>query len=145
MQAQSSIDIRIAISKEIAQHTNWTPVFQKHKTFAYLFAIAVSYDGAGKVDTVYFTQKMSDELNAVLRPKALTLFLMKSKYLPNQYKDKVVMYPVIYKYPANLTVAFDQTWQNSWVNLWPILSEKHRNKYLVLLQPYENDFLREVN
>jgi len=46
--AQQPFDIRIAISKELTRHTNWDAAFAKQKSFAYFFAITISYNQQGK-------------------------------------------------------------------------------------------------
>jgi len=140
VQAQDPIDIRLAISKEIGNYVNWHPILDKRKAFAYFFAIAVSYDKDGNVDTAYFTDKLETELRVVLNPKLLARKLMESRYLPRQYKNKIVMYPVLYKYAPDLTVPFNENLKQSWLNLWPVLAERHRKKELVLLQPFEHTF-----
>ena len=134
--AQQPFDNRIAISKEITRHTNWDSAFAKQKSFAYFFAITISYNQQGEVDTVYFTEKLDDQLRSILKPGELAVHLMNSKYLPQQYKDKIVMYPVMYKYAPDHIIPFSEETKQSWLNIWPVLREKDKKKQLVLLQPF---------
>jgi len=55
------------------------------------------------------------------------------------------MYPVMYKYSLDLSIPFREKARQSWLNIWPVLREKDKQKQLVLLQPFEITFQLFVN
>jgi len=138
--AQSNGDIRNVMAKEISRHTGWTSALDKRKPFAYFFALAVSYNDQGQIDTVYFTENLREDFQAILKPKELSVYLMNSKVLQGFYKSKVVMYPLIYRYQPDMIIPFDDLAMRDWLKLWPIFNVRDRTRQLVMLQPYHNTF-----
>ena len=138
--AQPQRDFRRAVGQEISRRTSWTSTLDTHKPFAYFFAVAISFDKDGKVDTAYFTENLREEIASILKPKELATHLMKSNLISGRYKDKVVMYPLIYRYQPTMSIPFDDIAMRDWLNLWPVFNARDKQRQLVLLQPYENTF-----
>jgi len=111
----------------------------------YIFSITLSFNAAGKVDTVYFSDNMTENLKQIVNAdqdmtKAANLIDFKK-----EYANKLVILPIILKRARGWRINNQDEFINGIVTMWPKLKLAHKLKPVVFLDPYVNYYTRIIN
>ena len=144
-QTVKPLDIREVIMKIIARHSDRNLLYETKKGHSYMMSVAVLFNAKGKIDTVYFSNNMSSDLKKIIRPNSELIQKLRSVGLTfPQYKDKLAMFLVIFKQAGDNVLDYDSQFLNGFNNLWPEFSLKDRNKPIILLKSYLNEFIIRI-
>jgi hypothetical protein len=144
-QTVKPIDIRVPIMNIIARHLDGKLLFKTEKGHSYMMSIAVLFNIEGKIDTVYFSNNMSSDLKAIIRPNSELIQKFRSIGLSYpQYKDKLAIFLVIYKRQEDNVLDYNSQFLNGFDNLWPKFRPKDNNKPIILLKSYLNEFSTRI-
>ena len=129
-------DIRFVLLMSILQGQFSNRLLNLPTNDAHISSIAISFDVTGTVDSIYFSSKMTTKLKTLLGSvDSLKIVMKKSIKKFNNYKDVVVLFPVLFHQmdhgKINKGIFFDD-----YVNLWPNLSVDDRKKKITFLEPY---------
>lgn len=139
------LDIRGPIMNIIARHSDRNLLYETKKGHSYMMSIAVLFNGEGKIDTVYFSNNMSSELKAIIRPNPELIQKFKSLRLTcPQYKGKLAMFLVVFKQEGDNVLAYDNQFLNGFNNLWPEFRPEDSNRPIVFLKSYLNEFIIRI-
>jgi hypothetical protein len=144
-QTVKPLDIRVPIMNIIARHSDRNLLYKTKKGHSYMMSIAVLFNVEGKIDTVYFSNNMSSELKAIIRPNSELIQKFRNLGLTcPQYKDKLAMFLVIFKQEGDNVLEYDSQFLNGFNNLWPEFSPKDRSKPIILLKSYLSEFIIRI-
>jgi len=131
-------DIRLRISKAITLNTDKELLGKTPKGYVYLFSVTLSFDDAGKIDTVYFPQKIDERINKVMKlSSALVKRIKDQNSVYKIYSSKFVFIPVFYHnmdddiidYRSGFLDSFEKMLPNvnlptkQWVILKPLIEQ----------------------
>lgn len=144
-QPVKSLDIRELIMNIIAKHSDRNLLYKTKKGHSYMMSVTVSFNIEGKIDTVYFSNNMSSDLKAIIRPNPELIQKFRSlRFTFPQYKGKLAMFLVIFKQEGDNVLDYDSQFLNGFNNLWPEFSPKDSNTPIILLKSYLNEFIIRI-
>jgi len=130
---QKAPKLSVLISNCIVKGTKGEAYENTKKNFAHFFAIALSFDANGKVDTLYYSSKLNPETKRIY---ALDNSLLKRIKTYNfnfkEYASKLVLFSYYSYNSTDDSVGYGNGFLNSIKNLIP---EAISGKPLVVLEP----------
>lgn len=132
------------ISNLVVKGTKGDAYDSTKKNFAHFFAIALSFDAEGKIDTLYYSSKLNPETKRIY---ALDNSLLKRIKINNfnfkEYSSKVVLFSYYCYRITDNSIDYETDFLNSIRNLIP---EVIYGKPLILLKPVVDASLpKEIN
>ena len=142
IQKETYNDIRAAIVKLFLPNTDKKRYLQTPRDSAYLFSIALSFDPVGKVDTVYFSDKLPPSTKQILGLNDKLIDLIKHEDLSRfNHRNEIVLFPILFIQTLDLSIKIRPgTFLSDYLNLWPKFGSAIENKKLTLLDPYINRY-----
>jgi len=138
--------LKIVVMKVLGKHMDFNLLKDIPKNYVYIMSASIVLDSDGKIDTIYFPIKMSEDLKKIIKPGAD--LIKKLKNIPvkfTDFKGKIAVFPILYKRMEDVSLDYHSAFINSFENLWPVFEYKDQKKQIVLLPPYVNYFSYIVN
>lgn len=122
---------------------NVNRLFESPKNHAYVFSISLSFNAEGKIDTVYFSDKMSDRLKEIIEPTSASLSnSLRAIDFKNEFTGKILLLPIIIKRLEDQEIDNAADFLTEFTALWPKLRIKDKLKQVVFLEPYINIYFK---
>jgi hypothetical protein len=129
-------DIRFVLLQSILKESFLDSMNALPTDEAHLISIAISFGPTGKVDSIYFSSKMSAKLSKFLGDSRQLKMLMRNSISESEtYKNVVILFPIIFHHMDHRMIG-KGTFMEDYLQMWPTLSEKDSLKKLILLEPY---------
>ena len=110
----------------------------------YVFTISLSFNAAGKVDTVYFSDPMSENLKQIINTDQDLTSSFNTIDFKKEFANKLVIFPIVFKRIEDWHIVNTEEFLNGFVQLWPKLKSKDKLKQVVFLKPLINRYGMEV-
>ena len=134
------LDIRMPIIKAIAYNFNSELLHKTPKDQPYIISIALAFNEAGKIDTVFFSKNISKRTLETIRPNNELVSKIKSIGLVSKdYKSKIVLFPILFKRMEDKGIDYQSGFLSNYENLWPDFGPFEKRP-LILLKPYINSY-----
>ncbi|TBO41124.1 hypothetical protein [Pedobacter kyonggii] len=132
------------ISNLVIKGTKGDAYDSTKKNFAHFFAIALSFDAEGKIDTLYYSSKLNSETKRLYALDNSLLKRIKThNFKFNEYASKIVLFSYYCYKTTDNCIDYETGFLNSIANLIP---ETVYGKPLIVLKPIVDASLpREVN
>lgn len=130
-------DYRIPIIKALGRHWKST-LFESPKNHAYVFTISLAFNAEGKIDTIYFSDKMSKKLNEIIEPSSSLSKKLGAIDFKGEFINKLVLLPIVVKRYDAQEIDNASDFLNEFMAFWPKLDGADKTKELVLLDPFIN-------
>ena len=137
-------DHSVPIIKVLGRHFK-TRLFESPKDHAYVFSISLAFDAEGKVDTVYFSDRMSAKLKSIIEPSAALLKDLKGINFKVKFNNKVLVLPLVIRRYNAQEIGNGVNFLNDLKALWPKLEGTDKTKALVLLDPFLNFYYPPIS
>jgi hypothetical protein len=129
----------------LGKHMNLDKLNETPSEHVYIFSITLSFNAAGKVDTVYFSDNMTENLKQIVNAdqdmtKAANLIDFKK-----EFANKLVILPVILKRAGDWRINNQDEFIKGITTIWPKLKSKDKLKPAVFLDPYVNYYAQILN
>ena len=133
--------LQFAIIKTIGKHLDLKLLLETPEHHSHIMSIAVVINKEGKIDKVYFSEKMSPDFKKIIKPDAELIHKLRDIPLKfPKYKEKIVILPILFKRMQDASLDYESSFLNDFENIWPSFDVKDKNKQIVLLRPYINIF-----
>lgn len=130
---QKTPKLPMFISSCIVKGTKGDAYENTKKNFAHFFAIALSFDAAGKIDTLYYSSKLNPETKKIYALDSSLLKRIKTYNLNfKEYTSKLVLFSYYCYNSTDDSVDYENGFLNSVGNLIP---EAVYEKPLIVLKP----------
>lgn len=130
---QKTPKLPMFISSCIVKGTKGDAYENTKKNFAHFFAIALSFDAAGKIDTLYYSRKLNPETKKIYALDSSLLKRIKTYDLNfKEYTSKLVLFSYYCYNSTDDSVDYENGFLNSVGNLIP---EAVYEKPLIVLKP----------
>ena len=129
-------DMRESIVKAFLTDTAKRYLADMTMNEAHLVSLTISFDSGGKVDSIYFPNKVVNSLIKFLGSSESLKYSISKALIPHtSYKDVVVLLPIIF-HNADHELINKYSFLNEFINMLPDLSNEDKLKHFVLLEPY---------
>jgi hypothetical protein len=136
------IDFRIPIMKIVGRHMNIDRLFDSLKNHAYVFSISLSFNAEGKIDTVYFSDKMSINLKEIIKPSESLSDSLRTIDFKNQFTGKILLLPIIIKRYEDREINNASDFLTEFALFWPNFKIEDKSKQVVFLEPFINRYFK---
>nr|WP_294876357.1 hypothetical protein [uncultured Pedobacter sp.] len=133
--------LKIGVIKVLGKHLDIKLLLNTPKNISYIMSASVVINMNGEIDTVYFSEKMSDDLKKIIKPGPE--LISKLKNIPKRFPDfrgKIAVFPILFKRSEDASLDYRSFFETSFEGLWPAFDYKDQKKQIVLLSPYINRF-----
>ncbi len=132
------------ISHLVVKGTKVDAYDRTKKNFAHFFAIAISFDAEGKIDTLYFSSKLNPETKKIYElDNSLLKRIRMHNFNFKEYSSKIVLFSCYCYRITDRSIDYETGFLNSVANLIP---EAVHGRSLILLKPIVDASLpREIN
>jgi hypothetical protein len=130
---QKTPKLPMFISNCVVKGTKGNAYVNTKKNFAHFFAIALSFDAAGKIDTLYYSSKLNPETKKIYALDSSLLKRIKTYNLNfKEYASKTVLFSYYCYNITDNSIDYENGFLNSVGNLIP---EAVYEKPVILLKP----------
>lgn len=134
------IDYRVPIIKLIGELSNTDSLMATPTNHMYVFTISLSFNAAGKVDTVYFSDPMSENLKKIINTDQDLTSAFNSIEFTKEFANKLVILPIVFRRIEDWRIINTDEFLSGFVKLWPKLKVEDKLKPVVFLKPVINRY-----
>nr|WP_068892362.1 hypothetical protein [Pedobacter panaciterrae] len=146
MQKSQNDILKIAVIKVLGKHMDFDLLKDLPKNYVHVISASIVIDSGGRIDMVYFPERMSDDLKKIIKPGAELISKLKKIQIKfTEFRGKIAVFPILYKRIEDTSLDYKSSFLNDFENLWPVFDYKDQKKQIVLLSPYLNGFGYIVN
>jgi hypothetical protein len=128
------IDYNPAITKILGKHINTDSLMETPSEHVYIFSISLSFNAVGKVDRVYFSEIMSENLKRLINTDEDLTATANSIDFKKEFANKLVIFPIVIKRFEDYKIDNPNEFLSGVVNLWPKLKLRDNSKQVVFKQ-----------
>jgi hypothetical protein len=140
------LDLRTPIINIIVRNLNFDPFIIGPEDGCQMMTVAVSFNAEGKIDSAYFSEKLSDKMGLVLNSRdRVAQALMNSGLVLEGYENSVMMFPMIFSNATDRNITFHPQSGPLFNGFWPVMDTRDQKKIIKLLDPYINVYMIAVN
>lgn len=117
-------------------------LFESPKNHAYVFSISLSFNSEGEIDTVYFSNKMSNNLKEIIKPSESLSDSLRTIDFKNQFTGKILLLPIIIKRLEDREIDNAPDFLTEFTAFWPNFKIEDKSKQVVFLEPFINRYFK---
>ena len=136
---------KAAIIRLLGKHINTDSLMAIPSEHVYIFSIGLSFNAAGKVDKVYFSDTMSENLKRFVNTDEDLTASANSIDFKKEFANKLVIFPIVIKRFEDYKIDNPTEFLSGIVNLWPKFHLKDNAKQVVLQQAIIYGYGKEIN
>lgn len=108
-------------------------------------AVAVSFGTKGKIDSAYFSEKLSKTMAIVLSSRdRVAQALMNSGLILEEYENSVLIFPMIFAKATDSNITFLPESAPMFSGFWPVIAKRDQKKAIKYLDPYLNLYMDPI-